>query len=453
LKISRILHAGYLFESEATVIAFDPIFENPFSRNCFAFPDVHFDLSDIRRLKLNAVFISHIHDDHFSLDSLDLLDRTTPIYLYSSHPSLFLLISQLGFAQVSPLSVDESIRIGGFCITPRLALDPDIDSIFEIRAEGLRVLNVVDAWIDPSTIERLKAEAPWDLVLWPFQTMRELEVLSPSRAKPAPFGVPGEWIEQIQELRPRFLAPSSCQFVHEKWSWYNHALFPVSYRDFALQMKSAVPDCHVQRMDPSETFILTADSFRPGEALTWMTKVSGGGLASDDDYDYQPFKKIPSTAEIAQHFEPLNELQTRRVFDYCQTELLKTFEAVGRPNDPYFDERRIWRLSVYDHLGHRTDFNYLIVESVIKQVEASVEDLGWITEIPIAKFFAALETGESLTSMYMRINDDRFDSNVETSIHLANVLDDPLVRCLFSGAIGAYQIAQLKRLQPGQSLA
>jgi L-ascorbate metabolism protein UlaG (beta-lactamase superfamily) len=83
LTISRILHAGYVFDCGATRIAFDTIFENPFSHNCHAFPDVAFDVDQIRCQRFDAVFISHFHDDHCSLDSLDLLDRATPLYLYS----------------------------------------------------------------------------------------------------------------------------------------------------------------------------------------------------------------------------------------------------------------------------------------------------------------------------------------------------------------------------------
>ena len=79
MKISRILHAGYVFECDGTRILFDPVFENPFSRNCHAFPDVRFDLAAIRGLRPDAVFISHFHDDHCSMESLDLLDRATPI--------------------------------------------------------------------------------------------------------------------------------------------------------------------------------------------------------------------------------------------------------------------------------------------------------------------------------------------------------------------------------------
>ena len=89
LKISRILHAGYVFECDGTLIAFDPIFENPFSRNCHAFPDVRFDHARIRGMRPDAVFISHFHDDHCSLESLDLLDRATPLLEqgYAAAPS------------------------------------------------------------------------------------------------------------------------------------------------------------------------------------------------------------------------------------------------------------------------------------------------------------------------------------------------------------------------------
>ena len=85
VQVSRILHAGYVFWCEDVEIFVDPIFENPFSRNCYAFPDVRFDLAAIRLLRPAAVFISHYHDDHCSLDSLDLLPRDTPVYLYCLH--------------------------------------------------------------------------------------------------------------------------------------------------------------------------------------------------------------------------------------------------------------------------------------------------------------------------------------------------------------------------------
>jgi hypothetical protein len=60
--------------------------------------------------------------------------------------------------------------------------------------------------------------------------------------------------------------------------------------------------------------------------------------------------------------------------------------------------------------------------------------------------YAALELGESLTSMYMRINDTVFDADIERELAQADVVDDPLIRCLFGETFGAYQAAQLRRL-------
>jgi hypothetical protein len=51
--------------------------------------------------------------------------------------------------------------------------------------------------------------------------------------------------------------------------------------------------------------------------------------------------------------------------------------------------------------------------------------------------------------MYMRINDTAFDANIERDLADADVVDDPLIRCLFSDSFGAYQAAQLRRLMPG----
>jgi hypothetical protein len=79
--------------------------------------------------------------------------------------------------------------------------------------------------------------------------------------------------------------------------------------------------------------------------------------------------------------------------------------------------------------------------------------LSWTTEIPLSKLYAALELGESLTSLYLRINDALFDAETEADIASADIVDDPLIRCLFNDAIGAYQAAQLRRLKQQASQA
>jgi L-ascorbate metabolism protein UlaG (beta-lactamase superfamily) len=444
LRISRILHAGYVFECDGTRIAFDTIFENPFSRNCHAFPDVRFDHEQIRRQRFDAVFISHFHDDHCSLESLDLLDRATPLHIYCLFDELFDMVRQLGFSQVHALRLNEPVRVGAFEVIPREAMDADVDSMFQVKAAGLNVLNVVDSWIDDGTLAGLVEEGPWDMVLWPFQTMRELEVLAPSRAVAAPPELPEEWLAQLKALNPRYVVPSSCQFLQEPWSWYNRAFFPISYAQFAQEVGAALPEARVVRLDPSASRLLDATSLRPAPPLRWVIPVGD----QDVDYVYEGNAAPPSTADIARHFAPLTEAQHARVMAYCRVDLFERYPEVEAASG-YFDRPRIWQLSVYDHAGQATRFRYRLEPDGGARLDEGAGPLAWTTDIPAAKLYAALELGESLTSMYMRINDTAFDANIERDLADADVVDDPLIRCLFSDSFGAYQAAQLRRLMPG----
>jgi hypothetical protein len=430
LKISRILHAGYVFESATTQIIFDPIFENPFSQNCHAFPNVQFDFDKIKKLKPAAVFISHFHDDHCSLESLNLLNRSTPIYIYCFYEEIFNFIRELGFKFVYSLKLDVPIKIGDFEIIPRRALDADVDSIFQIRAEGLNVLNVVDSWIDFETLGKLAEYSPWDLILWPFQTMREIEVIAPDRAVPAPKELPPEWIEQLKILNPKYIVPSSCQFVMESWSWYNHAFFPVTYRQFKLEIELALPDSKIVRLNPSISVELN-NSLSISDSLSWVKPVG----EQDVDYEYIPDLVAPPTSEISKRFSKLSDKQTESVFEYCLLGLLEKYKSLTGLEDVYFETTRIWKLSVYDHLGKPTDFYYNIKSENI-EITSKQDSFDWVTEVPIAKLYAALEQGEALTSMYIRINKSQFE----------DIVDDPLIRCLFNSNVGDYQKAQLKKM-------
>jgi hypothetical protein len=320
-------------------------------------------------------------------------------------------------------------------------MDADVDSMFQIRAAGLNVLNVVDSWIDATTLVRLVDEKPWDLVLWPFQAMREIEVLAPTRADPAPPALPEDSLDQLRALAPRFVVPSSCQFRHEPWSWFNRAFFPISYAMFAREVQAALPQARVVRMDPSVSMVLDADGMHPAPPLDWVVPVGD----QDVDYVYEGHADVPSTADVARHFPPLAAAQWARVLDFCRTGLPARYAALDDESD-YFASPRLWRLSIYDHAGAATRFCYRLEPGRARPAADGDGPPGWTTDIPAARLYAALEQGESLTSMYVRINDARFDAATEHALAQADVLDDPLVRCLFDDTFGAYQRAQLERL-------
>ena len=145
----------------------------------------------------------------------------------------------------------------------------------------------------------------------------------------------------------------------------------------------------------------------------------------------------PPTSDIARHFAPLDAGQTALALDYCRSGLLEKYQDMELPPDSYFETPCIWQLSVYDHEGAVRQFRYRIHGDRIA-LAGDEEAPTWMTEIPIAKLYAGLALGESLTSMYMRINGAPPD---------ADIVDDPLIRCLFNDAFGAYQSAQLQRIK------
>ena len=443
LKISRILHAGYIFQTEKSTIAFDPLFENPFSVNCYAYPNVEFDYDQIKKLKLDAVFISHYHDDHCSLESLNWLDKNTPIYMYTIFDVFTDLIKNLGFTQVYQLSLNEPIIIGDITVTPWPALDIDVDSIFQIKTGSLNILNLVDSWIDAETLNKLEKQRPWDLILQPFQTMREIEVLSPSRFGPADRNIPVEWIQQLQTLRPKCIIPSSCQFIQEDWSWYQNFYFPITYKNFELQINQVLPESKVIKLNPSESLILNSQSIEKSLSLPWIKTVG----EADVDYKYNPDLVITSTQDLSKKFSALSFDQHQEVINYCQNDLVKKYQSLELIAESYFNIPQIWQLSIFNHLGVEIKFFYEIFKNKIILTKVNPAEITWLTEICAFKLYSALKNAESLSSLYIRINDIHFSSDVEKLLKSADLLEDPLIRSLYEGSVATYQKEQLKRIQ------
>ncbi len=442
LEISRILHAGYQFKFGETQIVFDPIFENPFSVNCYAFPSVEFDCHKIRMQRWSAVFISHYHEDHCSFESLELVNRSTPIYIYCIYDELLDLLKQLGFESVFPLEIDTSIKIGEFEITPRLALDSDVDCVLQISAGGLNILNVVDSWIDPKSMSTLARYAPWDIVLWPFQTLREVALLAPSHVSIVPEDIPFEWAEQLKMLNPRFVVPSSCHFIHESWSWYNKALFPISYKQFERWILSFLTETKIIKMNPGLTMELKAGVLNEIESLSWVKPLG----PQDVDYHYDVNLCPPATSEIAKMFLDLTQNQMECVLRYCQTELLEKHKSIEPSIDPFFKSERRWCLVLHANLGKTVRFVYSINGNQIESVLLDDQPIDWLTEIPIRKLYSALEQGESLTSLYLRVNDIKLSEKTENELKNADPMEDPLIRCLYFGRFASYQRSQLNRI-------
>jgi hypothetical protein len=229
----------------------------------------------------------------------------------------------------------------------------------------------------------------------------------------------------------------------ENWSWYNRAFFPISYRQFKNQMRSFLPDVRVIRMNPGISVEVQADQIFWKDPLSWILPVGD----QDVDYIYDPQMEPQSTEEIAQQFEALNADETKIVLEYCEKGLMEQYHKLEMPENSYFDKPRIWRLALVDSQGKTQFFFYQVHQNKIRLSDSTEASIGWTTEVPMTRMFGALKNGESLTSMYIRVNNENFDAEVEREIQEADIMEDPLIRCLFTGVFGAYQRAQLHQIQ------
>lgn len=407
----------------------DPVFEIPFSQNCFPFPACTFDEIEIKKLKIDAIFISHIHDDHLCFKSLNRMDRATAIYLYAHEEIYFRMLKALGFQSVHQLKINNTVQIKNeILVTPRLALDSNVDCLLHIQMGETHILNVVDSWVDPQALQDMKRVNKWDLVLWPFQTMRELQVLQPSIAS-RETEIPIEWAEVLKTLNPKAIVPSSCQFQHESWSWYNQALFPISYKDFENWCAIHIPNAKFVRLDPGQTVELTKTKLNRLAPLSFVDLKN-----ENEDYKYNMNYKGQSLDEIATHFPILGQSQRRFIEHLLENEIPKFLINNKDDMNSFFIEGCRWKLNVYWGQKEVSEKNY-----VISKNSKAIPKNEWLTEICGYKLYSAWQKGETLTSLYMRINDQAFSNHLD-------VLEDPLIHFLFDGKAHQFHLNQLDEL-------
>lgn len=454
LKISRILHAGYVFETAGAKIVFDPILQTPFSGNCYGFPDVVYDYAAFAEQEFSAVFISHYHEDHCCFESLNRFDKNTPIYMYCVHDEIFALLRELGFSKVFRMEHGQKVQINDILVCAYPALDFDIDCVLHIQHQNMNILNVVDSWIDWDTHQELCGLCEWDLVLWPFQSMRELDVLSPQYALAPSLEMPPEHLQQIRELKAKYVLASSCQLKFEEWSWYNTYFFPITYQKFAEQISTEIADTKCLQLLPGQSLFcqkLDDQKFElhESDALSWIACAESDlNHLKTLDYVYLEKTQISSTAEIAERFPALQEEEKTQVFDFLKNEMPRIYAMLNLEisEQDYFFTRRHYSLKIYDPNFVVKTFYYKLDAGKMQYSEDVLQGVDWHCEISAYKLLCALSRGESLSSIYLRVDSKALGFREDLQGSEADVLQDPLIQVLYTNQFANYQKYQLKNI-------
>lgn len=145
LSATFLGHQGWLLSTARSHVLVDPLLTEGFGHGGLAgrvFPPRRFDFEDMPAI--DAVWLTHEHDDHFDIPSLCLLDRSVPIYASArSSVALCGVLAELGFT-VHAVGPDAIVDVGDLRIrtwvadhraTPR-ADEWDVLPLLATDAEG-----------------------------------------------------------------------------------------------------------------------------------------------------------------------------------------------------------------------------------------------------------------------------------------------------------------------------
>ena len=170
MKVTYFGHACMMMEAGGTRILMDPWLTDPtYHGTWWHYPPLELGVRDIP--KLDFLYVSHEHPDHFDPPTLRQLDKDVHVIIASFTRKRFRdRLAALGFRRISEIDFGQAFRCNGSGLTLRL-IPPDRpwdDSAILVQSGDTTVLNVNDCHLDDATLQRLGEEQRIDLAFLTF---------------------------------------------------------------------------------------------------------------------------------------------------------------------------------------------------------------------------------------------------------------------------------------------
>jgi UDP-MurNAc hydroxylase len=170
MKVTYIGHACMMMESGGTRILMDPWLTDPtYHGTWWHYPPLKMGARDLP--KIDYLYVSHEHLDHFDPPTLRLLDKDVHVIIANFKRKRFRdRLAALGFRNITEIDFGREFRLNGSGFTVRL-IPPDRpwdDSAILVRDGRTTVLNVNDCHLDEATLSRLGDQEVIDLAFLTF---------------------------------------------------------------------------------------------------------------------------------------------------------------------------------------------------------------------------------------------------------------------------------------------
>ncbi len=170
MLVTYLGHAAIMLEAGGARILMDPWLTDPsYDGAWWHFPPLELGPRDLPRI--DYLYISHEHPDHFDPPTLRQLDRNIHVLIANfRNKRLRTQLAEMGFRTITELPFEEPFTCGGGGLTVRL-IAPDRpwdDSAILLQHDGTTVMNVNDCHLDEATLQRLGSAQRIDLAFLTF---------------------------------------------------------------------------------------------------------------------------------------------------------------------------------------------------------------------------------------------------------------------------------------------
>jgi UDP-MurNAc hydroxylase len=170
MKVTYVGHAAMMVETGGSRILMDPWLKDPtYHGTWWHYPPLVIGTRDLP--KLDYLYISHEHPDHFDPPTLREIDKNIPVLIANFKRKGFRdRIAALGFKDLRELDFGKTVALNGNGVTVRL-VPPDRpwdDSAIMLRDGKTCLFNANDCHLDDDTLQRLGEEYPIDIAFITF---------------------------------------------------------------------------------------------------------------------------------------------------------------------------------------------------------------------------------------------------------------------------------------------
>jgi UDP-MurNAc hydroxylase len=335
MRATLVGHASLLVETSDLTILTDPTFGDSAIDGIAQFCPRR-TLRPEALPPIDILYISHIHTDHFDIESLHALVENVDTIVTPNDPLILEAVHELGFASVQPVEDNQVIVVG----ETRLEITP---SRFKVPEHGVvigdktgRMWNQVDTLSQREWIRNLHERGSIDVHFANFSPLSWYHVLVGGDSS-FPLSVYRDQLDVIRAARAKLVIPASSGLsFREPFAFMNHYWFPLRHEQFAADIRS-VMDCETAVTCPGDAVEVlegTASVLRNARPELVTTTES-----STDEMEFDPTYGIPPLVD-----DNPQAVSGRELAAAVERTLAAVDEALRSPAGRFMlDRLRPWR--------------------------------------------------------------------------------------------------------------